>query len=419
VKKIFILLLILAFVPSIAQLPAVDLMKGQRKVRIPFTYYYNFILVKANLQGFIPVELIFDTGAENTILFQRTITDIAGVKYDQKIKLRGSDQSKDITASIARKVAFTFKNRGLTEMDIIVLDEDIYQMHEVVGKEIQGILGANFFKGLVVEINYHKRYIDIYRPESFKLPKGQWTTSTLNVVENKPYIECPTILEGHAGIGLNYLIDTGAGVPVLIHNNTHEAIDIPTHSVPGYLGSGLGGQLNGYLSRIERIGIQNYQLDNLILGFQTIDSVRLQDPDFIRNGLIGNPILRKFHVIIDFSHEKLHLRKSKYYKEEIAVDRSGLYLYAAGSLHNRFIVKDILANSPASEAGILPGDEIIRVNGWSIFWYDLNKLVRKFQQKESKIIKLTLLRNGQKFNTTLTLRNLFTMHNPRGKRTIN
>lgn len=390
-----------------AQIPAVDLMRGRDKVRIPFTYYYNFILVQANLQGLIPIQLIFDTGAENTILFQRELADLVQVDFDQKIMLRGSDQSKDISATIGRRVTFSFKNRGLTEMDIIVLDEDIYQMHQVVGKEIQGILGANFFKGLVVEINYKRRYLDIYRPEKFSLPHGEWTSSTIEVIDNKPYIECPTHLEGQSVVSLKYLLDSGAGVPVLIHNNTHESIDIPTVSMPGYLGSGLGGRLKGYLGRIEGLSVQDYRLDNLVLGFQTIDSIRLADPGFIRNGLIGNPILRKFHVIIDYSKEKLYLRKSKYYREEIAVDRSGVYIYAAGPLHNRFIVKDILPLSPADEAGIKPGDEILKVNGWSIFWYDLNKLVRKFQQKGEREVRLTLRRGDEKIRTSLILRDLF------------
>ena len=41
-------------------------------------------------------------------------------------------------------------------------------MDEIIGEPVHGILGADFFKGLIVEINYKKQYLRLFDPKHFK-----------------------------------------------------------------------------------------------------------------------------------------------------------------------------------------------------------------------------------------------------------
>ncbi|MEL7377520.1 MAG: hypothetical protein AAFN65_11205, partial [Bacteroidota bacterium] len=49
---------------------------NQRRVEIPFRFENNFIVVPVLIQNLIPVNFIIDTGAEHTIILDRTLTDI-------------------------------------------------------------------------------------------------------------------------------------------------------------------------------------------------------------------------------------------------------------------------------------------------------------------------------------------------------
>src|SRR6187549_409439 len=106
-KNCLILFLFFAHSNLAAQKPItyynqLDLLQGKHKITIPFKYIHNFIVLDAKIFGNIPVQFIFDTGAEHVILFKREYTDILQIPYDKRIPVMGSDMSKEIFALITR-----------------------------------------------------------------------------------------------------------------------------------------------------------------------------------------------------------------------------------------------------------------------------------------------------------------------------
>ena len=352
------------------------------------------------------MRMIFDTGAENTVIFDKTLTDLLGMTYDKRVVLRGSDQSQDIPAFITRQAPIFIARKGLTAMDLIVLEEDIYQLDQVIGRDIHGILGANLFKGFIVKIDYRKRYITIIRPEKMPELGKKWEALPISVVNSKPYLSTPTTLQGDKNVALTYLIDTGAGLTSMLHNNSHPDIQLPEAHIKGYLGAGIGGKLEGYVARLPLLKIGTHEFSNLILGYQSLDSSYLETVRGERNGILGNPLLRKFDIIIDYYREVMYVKPSKFYKKAFETDRSGLYLFASGRHHNQFFVRHVIQGSPAWNAGLRPGDKITKINGWNTSFFDLDRIVRRFQRKPGTKVKVTYRRNDEKYKTRMVLRDL-------------
>ena len=73
----------LIFITSIGSLPAqivgLDLLGGRDYVHLPFKLEQGFIIVDVRLENIVPLKMIFDTGAENTILFDKEIAQILGI----------------------------------------------------------------------------------------------------------------------------------------------------------------------------------------------------------------------------------------------------------------------------------------------------------------------------------------------------
>ena len=275
----------------------------------------------------------------------------------------------------------------------------------ILGSRIDGILGGDFFKGLVVEINHNRKRITIHNPNKYK-PSDKFTEHDIVIKNYKPYIKANTIIEGKSDT-LNYLLDSGASVALLVHSNKDKKFKMPENVIIGNLGKGLGGDISGYVGMIDGINIDQYQISNIITSFQEIDSTYLDSEHLYRDGIIGNVILSRFHYIIDYMREKLYLREISNLDEEFEYDKSGMLIYALGEKLNQYYIKTIYPNTPAEEAGLKPGDKIVKIGFWPIRFHTLSGIISKLKSKEGKTIKMTILRNGVKIKKEIVLRNLF------------
>jgi C-terminal processing protease CtpA/Prc len=94
------------------------------------------------------------------------------------------------------------------------------------------------------------------------------------------------------------------------------------------------------------------------------------------------------------------------FRKKYVYDRSGIYLLASGNSLNEFVVESVMNNSPASEAGILPGDQIVRVGLAPARILQLQNVLKVLQKKPGNKVRLLIFRNGVKIRKTLLLRNL-------------
>ncbi|MEO6132773.1 MAG: aspartyl protease family protein, partial [Saprospiraceae bacterium] len=131
-----------------------DFLDGKKKVTIPFRYVHNFIILQVRLYGVLPVNLIYDTGAEHIIMFKREYTDLLQVPYERKIPIMGADQSRNIFALITRNATVQLEGLSAKPYDLLVLEDDYFKLDELVGIEVDGLIGGGFFRNLIVNIDY-------------------------------------------------------------------------------------------------------------------------------------------------------------------------------------------------------------------------------------------------------------------------
>ena len=352
------------------------------------------------------MRFIFDTGAEHTILFKRIYADLLGVPYGRKIKILGSDLSREVSAFVSRNMTLGFPNGIVTRRDIIVLEEDYFHLDQFTGVSIDGIIGANVFRNLVVKIDYKRRVLHIYHPEKFSPPAGNYHSIDMKVVRNRPFVQAFVKLSDTMDIPVNLLVDSGASINVLLHNNTHADLQIPSTHITGNLGAGIGGLIKGYLARIEHLTIEHFEFDNLIVSFQALDSLTLVNREYAEHGLMGNQLLHRFMVILDYWNKKLYLKPIRKYNRQFKQDRSGLFLFAAGANLNEYVVQHVIQYSPAYHADVLAGDVIKLINGIPAGFFSLSGVLRIFQGKEGRKVRLTVERNGIRLKKQFQLRDL-------------
>ena len=405
-KSILFIAFFLLVQNSFAQILGMDLLGGEDKVEIPFEEKHGFIIVSVKFNRTLPLEFIFDTGAEHTILFKRQFADLMGIEYSKRIRILGSDLSQELYALIARNLYMQIKNTADVRRDIVVLEENLSMLDESTGLDVDGIIGGSYFRGMVVKINYKRRKITIYNPAKFSPPTKNFEEHNITLIRNKPYFVTNTLLSNGVDLETNLLLDTGAALTFLLHSNSDSLLVTPENKISGYVGYGISGPIEGFLGKVSKLYFGSFEFNDILTSFQEIENIILDDKTLVRNGILGNLLLRRFEVIIDYQKRKLYLKPNKNYNKEFKYDRSGLVIFALGRDFKEFYVRAVIKGSPAEEADIRPGDVIKKIRWLKSKHWSLERLTRLLQKKEGKCIKMTVERDGVKIKKKFYLRDL-------------
>jgi len=362
-KVIYFLLAFLFTSTCNAQLMGFKLPENKDNVEIPFSFQNNFIIVDLIFDDVFPLKFIFDTGSENTILLKKEFTDILDISYNREFTILGADLDTELTAYLIRGVNLDLTDLHGPNLDMLVLKEDYFQFESYTGIKIHGILGMDLFKVFTIEIDYQRQKLIFHRIEKFKPPTKKFKALDTEIHRNKPYLVAQAKINSDTATNVKLLLDTGASLSLLLHNNS---------------------------------AFDEYYFNGVITNFQALNQVSNARINYGRNGILGNEILSRFKVILDFAHTKIYLKPIKKYNKHFKYDKSGIQLIASGENLNQYTIKEITPTSPAAKAGLQKGDIILNINFTPTSFYDLRRITKIFQKRTNKRIRLMVLRDGEK-----------------------
>ncbi|NJC25356.1 aspartyl protease family protein [Neolewinella antarctica] len=398
----------LAQVPGNGQASDISNLGKRDKIIIPFTFENNFIVVRVTLNGRYSLRFVVDTGAENTILLDKRISDELDVDYRRKFTITGADQERDLIAYLATGIDLQLDDALLARSRaILVLEEDYANLDQVVGSPIHGILGVDFWSRFVMEINYRTREIRLKRATEFKPgPKYREVPSVFH--RHRAYIQVPIAFSEPTASTRKLLLDTGAGITMLLHTygDTIREQDLPVPTLPGYIANGIGGNVNGNVGRARQITLGGKTLADVITYFQPLDTL---GKNYLhgRRGIIGNKVLSRYRIAIDFVRSKVYFRPDgRAMRQRFRFDRSGLSIVAGGRRLNQFYVARVVADSPAAVAGLCIGDRIASVNGTSCTFLSLGAIIERLRGKIGRRVRMKYVRDNQYIRTEFTLQEL-------------
>ena len=375
---------------------------GKKKTEFKFENYNNLIIVSMLLNDVLPVKFILDTGVRTAILTERSLSDFLSINYDRKIPLVGTDGSKVIDAYIAANVTLQLPGATSKGQGMLVLAEDYLQLKNYLGVEVHGILGYELFSRFIVKINYDKTTITLYDPEYYR-PKKKLKILPIALEDSKPFLIGEVTMLNDKSLSAKLMMDTGASHSILLHTGTHESIEIPEEKIFTTLGRGLGGNIEGYIGRVKKVKIIDYQFQEVIGSFPASEMlVELFKPNN-RQGTIGGGLLSKFVVTIDYFNENIYLKKGKGFKKGFEYNMSGIEVKAIGTDLDTYVINELTAESPAERAGLMPGDIILNINGHNSANVKLNDINAFFRSKAGRKINLIVLREGERIKKSFRL----------------
>lgn len=407
-------LIVLSFANSLPYLnaqsgqPDMEILGRQDRIEIPFELINDFIVVNVLMDNWLPLRFLIDTGAENSVIVDKKLSDFLNLNYQREFRITGADRKQEMIAYLASGVNFRLANRILAiNRNMLVLAENYFHFERITGTPIHGILGADFLMRFVVEFDFKQQKMRLFEPRSYQPSKKQHALDA-TFHRNRAYVEVPISVTGRKTRSRRMLIDTGAGLYVLLHSGLQpEDQELPQRIISTPIAHGLGGEVDGNVGRAKSLTLGEQSLDNVVTYFQQLDPDSIDTKQGLyRDGLLGNSLLKRFNLTIDYVHQQVYLYPTARWKRKITFDRSGLLISATGPQLNRFVVSGVLPDSPAAEAGLLVGDRIKSINGLSCDFLSLDQLLRKLEQKPSKRIKLQIRRINTAKEVEFKLRDL-------------
>ena len=103
-------------------------------------------------------------------------------------------------------------------------------------------------------------------------------------------------------------------------------------------------------------------------------------------GTIGAELLMRFNWVLDFDNNTAYLKPNKFFGQEQALDRSGIWLIE-GENGEKMIYK-IIKNSPGEKAGLKEGMWIESIDGIDASTISLFELTQILKQKDATKVSI-------------------------------
>lgn len=366
--------------------------------RFRFTQFTGgVVLLKAQFAAFPDsLNFILDTGSGG-ISLDSTVASKLGLKPEPSNRLiRG-------IAGI-KKVSFLYQQRltlpGLTidSLDFHVNDYEI--LTNVYGEQIAGIIGYSVFRRYIVKLNYDSSYIEFWSQGALKYPKGGYllrpSISTLPVQVAR--------VRDERTISNRFLYDMGAGMNMILSTDFVEDSALLSKKRKLYTkaAEGLGGKIDMSLTVIKEVKLGPYKFRQVPV--YIFDDVYNATSYPYLGGLIGNDLLRRFNVVLNYEKRDIHLLPNSHFNDPFDYSYTGLELYF---LDGQIIIGDVAEGSPAEEAGLVEGDVVFAID--RNFSQNLQQYKVALQNAKDKI-KIIVRRDGTLKEMQIRVKNILKKH---------
>lgn len=379
---------------------------NRSRTRIPFEFQSNLIIVPVRVNGSDTVRFIIDTGVGYTILTDPRV--VRPLRISRKILLAGAGGGDALTASIAIDNTMSLGALRVQHHNIVVLDEDLLKLSEYAGMPIHGIIGYELFANFVVTLDFQAREITLVNPRKYRYRRRKGDRYPISIQGRKVYTNVLSVSTGTKTLPLRVLLDTGAGQALLLDRYGSAALTLPDKVIRVQLGRGLNGAINGDLGRIPKVSFGRHDLTDVLVAFpDSLDFGQKLANMPERQGNVGCELLRRFRITFNYPEKYMVVKPIKrLLRERFDYNMSGLELRARGKQFDQYFIDTVNDNSPGSQAGLQPGDEVLFINNKTTKQMTLGEINQLFQQQTGKEISILVRRSGQLLLTQLMLKRL-------------
>lgn len=317
--------------------------------RFPFKQYNGGVMViKACFEDIKDsLNFILDTGSGGISLDSSTCAEFNILSRQSDTTITGIGGKKKVNFVFAKTLSFP----GLDVKGLNFHINDYSVLTSVYGEKVDGIIGYSFFSRYLVKINFDSLYIEVFTPGKMKYPtKGHLLRPAFTSIPIQ-YLQ----IRDRKRFEHNFYFDTGAGLCFLMTDRyaADSAILLSKRKPLVTQAEGMAGRLQMRLTVIRELKLGPYRFFKVPTYLYKDDYNVMSYP--FAGGLIGNELLRRFNMIINYGQREIHLLPNRHFSEPFDYAYTGLGIYY---IDGKVMVEDVIPGSPAEKAGFRVGDQV-------------------------------------------------------------
>lgn len=371
-------------------------------VTIPFELVNEHIMIRAQVNGSRPLSFLLDTGDKYSIVDFELAKEL-GVPLGGNISVHGEGPEAK-TGAFVKETNFTLPGfPGFSAP--VTLAVPVRNLAPRLGHDLDGIIGSDFIKNFVVELDYQKRTITLHSRTTFSY-SGPGEIIPIHLTSSgHPVLAATVTPVGGNPINADVELDVGASGALELHSQF-----VREHHLPGanistirQIGAaGTGGDTQGRIGRVAAFKIGDYELHGPLTVFSSDTGGNTATVE--TSGNLGEEILERFRLFFDYGHDRIIFEPTASIGNAFNRAFSGLSVEAEGKDYKVFRIREVLEDSAGAEAGLQRGDVIAAVNGEPAGKFTYSDLLEMFKRPET--FKLTVERAGKSLNVNLIPRKL-------------
>jgi hypothetical protein len=340
------------------------------------------VLLQGRLDPFPDtLTFILDTGSGGISLDSMTVEYFGLKKTPSDRTIRGIAGMRTVSFVNDRKLHFP--GLSIDSLDFHVNDYSI--LTSVYGEQIDGIIGYSVLSRYIIKINYDSTFIEFWTKGSIRYPRGGYLL--------KPIISTLPVsmarVRDDASINARFLYDMGAGLCLMLSTDfiRDSALLHKRRKFHAKQAEGLGGKVDMHMTVVKDFKLGPYRFRN-VPAYVFDDTYNVTSYPYL-GGLIGNDLLRRFNVILNYEKRDIHLLPNSHFSEPFDYSYSGIELYY---VDGQVIIGDVAKGSPAEAAGIKEEDVVIGINK------TFNQSLQHYKvalQTPGERIKIVVKRDGE------------------------
>jgi len=288
---------------------------GNSALRIPLEIDNNLILVRVNVNGSKPLKLIFDTGASISAISSKRAAELG---FKSQGQFTGEATGGRIQGATIGGIEFRVQNARVSDLTVAS-----FPFPMPPGFDFDGVIGCDFIKQFVVEIDYLKRIMNLYDPRTYRYAGKGKTVPLILMGQNTPLVYTKILLTGRTLVNAKLEVDTGGDNAVLVNSpfvKRYKLVERMQKTTQDTR-NGAGGTQEVITGRSNAVKLGSFTMKNVPVQL-SLDTEGAGASDK-NDGLIGGEIFRRFKLILDYSRSRMILEPNKSFNDPYNVEAGG------------------------------------------------------------------------------------------------
>lgn len=370
-------------------------------IEIPFRVLNHHVLVPVSVNGSPPLDLILDTGMPVHGVMLHPCPEVDAIEFsaDGAPEVAVAGGGADTVQRVATGVTLEIPG-AVFHGQLAIIASPCGPARTLAPEEARGVIGLSLFHNFVVTFDHDRGVLVLTRPEAFAYA-GQGVRLPIRLGQRPiPEVDC-TLSTGEREIPLRLAIDTGATHALSLTLTPQSDITPPASARPLVIGYSYWGELSGLVGRGGALRLGDLVLDDILVTYLQAGAPGVPTCGF--DGLLGNVTLRRFNVTFDYSRREMILEPNSHTAEPFEFNMSGVACRRGAS--GGFEVFKVFPETPGSEAGILPGDVIVEIDGRPSGEIPSDEMRAMFE-RDGASLTLGIARRSEVVDVTVRLRRL-------------